>query len=95
MLPGYAIAYLQRCEVDDAVDIWALLKDCIERLLLSDVKVDEVWSLSTDELNAIQDFFRRVLQVVCDHHVVVIFQKGEGSEGSNVAAAPFALVSIE
>ncbi len=48
--------YLECGKVNDTVNIWVLLEDIVERFLISDVEVDKVWSLSGDELNAIDDF---------------------------------------
>ena len=63
------------------------LEDFVEVLLFPDVGMEEFGSLSTDEFNPIDGFFRGVEKVVCDDHFVVCFKKGKGSERANVACA--------
>jgi hypothetical protein len=73
--------------VDDIVDVWVLLEHLVERSLILDVKLVELWPLAADELNAVEDFFRRVVEVVDDNDLVTSLEKGEGCERANVASA--------
>ena len=43
--------------MDHAVNVWMRLEDFVEVLLLPDVDLKEVGSLSTDELDTIDGFF--------------------------------------
>lgn len=62
--------HLQRGEVDDTVDVRVGLEDLVESTLLGDVNLDELRSLSRDELNAVDDLVGRVVEVVCDDDLV-------------------------
>ena len=73
--------------MDDAVNVRVLFKDSIEGLLISDIEVDIVRSLATDELNAVQHFSGGVLEIVCNDHFVIIFEEREGCKGANVTGA--------
>lgn len=80
--------------MDDAVNIWMCFKDLVEILLFPDVGIEELRSLAADELNAIDYLFRSIVEVVRDHDFVTCLQQCEGSEGSNIAAAPGKVVSL-
>ena len=56
-----ATSYLECSEVNDTVNVWVLLENIVESFLISNVKVDKVWPLPSYELNAINNFRRRVL----------------------------------
>ena len=60
--------------MDDAVNVWMRLEDLVKVVLLPDVNVKEFGSLSTDELDPIDCFFRGVEEVVCNHNFVVCFE---------------------
>jgi hypothetical protein len=79
------LGYLQCSEVDHIVNVWVLLEDLVEGSLVRDVAFVEGRSLAADELNAVYDFFGRVVQVVDDDDLVVCFEEGESREGANVA----------
>lgn len=74
-------------KVDDIVDVGVFVKDCIQRLLVGDVKLFVLGSLATDELDAVKDFVGGVVEIVDDDHFVVMFEEGESSERANVAGA--------
>lgn len=67
------MSYLESSEVNDAVNVWMRLEDFVKVLFLPDVGMEEIGSLSTDEFNSIDGFFRGVEKVVCDNHFVVCF----------------------
>lgn len=54
-------ADLQRSEVDDIVNVWVLLEDLVERSLILDVELVELWPFAADELDTVDDFLRRVV----------------------------------
>lgn len=64
-------AYLQRSEMYDAVNIWMRLEDLIKVLLFPDIDVEVFRSFAADELNAIDDFFRSIVEIVHNHDFVV------------------------
>jgi hypothetical protein len=73
--------------VDDIVDVWVLGEYLVQRRLICDIALVKGWSLAADEFNAIDNFRRRVVQVVDNDDLVVCFQKSESCEGANVACA--------
>ena len=77
----------QSSEVDDIVNVWVLVKDCIESFLVGDVEFLVFWSLAGDEFDAVEDFVGRVVEIVDDDHFVVGFEEGECCEGPDVACA--------
>lgn len=79
--------HLQRSKVNDTVDIRVLLKHLVQLLLIGDIAGVELGSLAADELDAVEDFVRGVVEVVDDDDLVVGLEEGEGSEGANVAGA--------
>jgi hypothetical protein len=79
------LVYLQCSEVDHIVNVWVLLEDLVEGSLIRDVAFVKSRSFATDELDAVYDFFGRVVQVVDDDDLVVRFEEGESREGANVA----------
>ncbi|KAH5441296.1 hypothetical protein HBI47_043770 [Parastagonospora nodorum] len=80
-------AYLESSEVNDIVNVWVLFEDLVERSFVGDVGLVEGWSLAADELDAIDDFGRRVVEIVDDDDLVVCLEKSESCEGANVARA--------
>lgn len=73
--------------MDDIVDVRVLLEDFVESGLVCDVALVERRSLAADELDAIDDFWRGVVEVIDNNDLVVGFEKSESSEGANVARA--------
>ena len=57
--------------MDDAVNIRMRLKDFVEIVLFFDIDMEEFGPLPADELDAIDGFFRRVQEIVCDDNFVV------------------------
>ena len=60
--------------MDDTVNVWMRLEDFVEIVLFPDVDLKEVGSLSTDELDPIDSFFRGIEKVICDDDFVVCFE---------------------
>lgn len=71
----------------ETVDLGVLPKNLIQALLISDVDIVVGWPLSTDALNAVQNFFRRIVEVVDNDHFVVGFEEGKYGQGADVASA--------
>lgn len=78
--------YLQGGEVYDAVDVWVRIEDLVERSFVGDVGLVVLWALTRDQLKTVDAFFRGVVEVVDDHHLVVGFEELESGEGANVAS---------
>ena len=88
----------QRREVDDIVNVWVLLKHLVECRLICYIDLVEGWSLAADELDAVDDFWGGVVEVVDDDDLVVCFEEGEGCKGANVASTtkpPSVLIAHE
>ena len=58
------------------VNVWMCLEHLVEILLLPNIHMVEKGSFATDELDAIEDFFRRVVEIVRDDDLVVSFEQG-------------------
>jgi hypothetical protein len=71
--------------VDDIIDVWVLLEDLVKGSLICNIAFVESRPLAADELDAVDDFLGRVVEVVDDDDLVICFKKGEGREGANVA----------
>lgn len=78
---------LQGGKVNDIVNIWVLFKDLVEGSLISHVALVKGRSLAADELDAVDDFGGRVVEVVDNDNLVVCLEEGEGCERANVAGA--------
>jgi len=71
--------------VNDIVNVWVFLEDLVECCLICDVALVKGWSLAANELNAVYDFWRGVVEVVDDDDLVICLEKCEGREGANIA----------
>ena len=80
-------ADLQGGEVNDRVDIGMLAEDLVEGRLIGDVDGVELWALASELLQAVDDLFGGVVEVVDDDDLVVGFEQLEDGEGADVAAA--------
>lgn len=83
----YDSTHLQRSKVDNTVNVRVLLEHLVQLLLIGDIAGVELGSLAANELDAVEDFVRGVVEVVDDNDLVVCLEEGEGSEGANVAGA--------
>ena len=81
--------------MNDIVNVWVLLEDLVECSFVGDVRLVEGWSLAADELNAIDDFRRRVVEIVNDDDLVVSLKKSESCEGANVARATISKLAVD
>lgn len=52
--------------MDDTVNIRVLLEYLIKRAIIRDIKLIKRWPLTTDELNAIENLFGRIVEIVGD-----------------------------
>lgn len=73
--------------MNDTVNIRMFREDIVKRLFVLDVEIDKVGSLAADELYAIDDFSRGIVEVVCDDDFVASFEEREGGKGADVARA--------
>jgi len=71
-----------------------LVEDFVQLLLVCDIALYVVRLLAADELDSIDDFWRRVVEVVDYHDLVVGFEECEGGEGADVARAAMVNVSL-
>jgi hypothetical protein len=84
--PGFSHG-LEGSEVDDTVNVGVFLEDIVQGFFIGDVEVVVMRPFPADEFNAVEDFGRRVVQVVDYDDRVVGFEEGEGGEGANIARA--------
>lgn len=77
--------HLQSRKVDDIVDVWVLLEHLVKRSLICDIALVEGRSLAANELDAVDDFWGGVVEVVDNDNFVVGFEEGQGCERANVA----------
>ena len=87
------VSYLERSEVDNAVNVGVGLEDLVEALLVSDIELNELGLLAGDQLNAVQGLGGGVVQVVGHDNLVPSLEQGEGGERANVARATADMVS--
>ena len=66
--------------MDDRVDLWVFREDVVQGLLVRNVHVVELRALSGDELDAVDDFLLRVVEVVDDDDIVVGLEQGKDCE---------------
>jgi hypothetical protein len=71
--------------MDHRVDLGMFLEHGIQRLLVRDIDIVEDGLAATDELDAVQDLLRRVVEVVDDNDVVARDEKLQAGEGADVA----------
>ena len=83
----WAITNLERGEMDDAVDVWVLGKDTVERSLVGDINLVEGRSLAADQFNSIECDDGGVVEAVDDDDIVVVLEEGQRGERANVASA--------
>lgn len=76
--------YLEGRKVDDAVNVGVRSKHLVEGSFVGDIHLSEVWPLSGDQFNAIEDLCGGIVQVVGNDDLVASFKKGQGREGPNV-----------
>lgn len=73
--------------MDNVVNVWVFLEDLVESGLILDIQLVELWPLAADQLDAVDDLFRRVVEVVNDDNLVASLEEGESRERANVACA--------
>jgi len=76
--------YLQRSKVDNTVNLWMFGEDLVKSFLFCDIQIVVDGLLAANEFDAIEDFLRRVVEVVYDYDFVAGFEKRESSERANV-----------
>ena len=77
--------------MNDVVNVWVFLEDLVERCLICDIALVKGWPLAANELNAVYDFWRGVVEIVDDYDLVICLEKREGREGANVAGTTASL----
>lgn len=53
-----------------------------------------MWPLAADELDAIEDLFGGIVEIVADDYFVSSFEEGECGEGAYVASAAVTCISL-
>lgn len=83
--------YLQSSKVDNTVNIGMRSKDFVQCFLIRNIDLVEVWSLATEELDAIERDFRRIVQAVDDHDFVAMLKERKRGKRTNIAGASVSL----
>ena len=73
--------------MNDIIDIRVLLEHLIQCLFIGDVERVVLGFLAADQLNAVQDLFGGVVEVVDDDDLVVGLEESERGERADVAGA--------
>jgi hypothetical protein len=73
--------------VYDIIDIRMLTKHLIQSCFVGDVYIVVNGTLPGDEFDAIDAFFRGIVEIVDDDDLVFCLEKSECSEGADVASA--------
>lgn len=71
--------------MNNAVNVGVCGKDLVEGRWVGDISLHELRLLAGDQLNAVDDLCRRVVQVVGDDNLVASLEQGQGREGPDVA----------
>lgn len=71
--------------MNDAVNVGVGSKHLVEGSWVGDISLDEFGLLAGDQFNAVDDFGRRVVQVVSNDNLVASLEEGEGREGADIA----------
>jgi len=87
-------ADLERCKVDDIVELWVFHEDAIKSRLVRDVHVVVSGPFAGDDFYPVHAFFRGVVEVVDDDYIIAGFEKGNDGERANVARTSKALSAI-
>lgn len=74
------INYLQRCEVDDTVNLWVRFEDLLQLLLVGQVALVELGSFAANQLDAIQRDLGGIVEAVDDNDLVAMLEKGQRSK---------------
>lgn len=67
-------AYLERSEMYDTVDVWMGIEDLIDCSLIPHINIVKYRSFAAYQFNAIECFFRGVLEIVEDNDIVVCLE---------------------
>ena len=73
--------------MDYAVYIRMLCEYFVKCSFVRDIEIIKVGFLTADELDAVDDLWGRVIQVVCNDNLIARFQEGQSSEGSDISSA--------
>lgn len=73
--------------MNDAVNGRVLVKDVVEGLFIGNVDVVEGRTAAAKLLDAVEDDFERVVEVVDNDDVVIVFEESQSGKGANVAGS--------
>ena len=68
-----------------------LIKDCVQSFFVCYVELLKVWFLAADQLYAVDDLSRGIVEIVRDHDFVPSLQQRQRCKGANVASATSAI----
>lgn len=73
--------------MDNIVNVGVLLEDLIQSGLIGDINIVESGALATDELDAIDDLLRRIVEIIDNYNLVIGFEERENCKGTNIAGS--------
>ena len=74
------MTHLQSSEMNHIINVGVRVEDLIELLLIPDVELDELRSFPAYQFYAIQNFGRRIVEVVGNDDFVAMFEKRKSCE---------------
>lgn len=62
--------------MDDIVNVRMVVEHFVQSGLICDIDFVEFWALAADELNAVDNFLGRVVEIVDNNDLVICFEEG-------------------
>ena len=72
--------HLERGKVDDTVDIRMRSEDLVQSFFICDIDLVELWSLSAEQLNAVEGNLGGIVEGIDDDDFVTMLKKGKARE---------------
>ena len=71
--------------MDHIINVRMSFEDLVKIFLLPDVHFHKLGTFSSDEFNATEDLFARIVKVITYNNLIISFEERKGGEGANVA----------
>jgi len=72
--------------VYNAINLWVCVKDAVQGTFVGHVHIEENRSSAAYQLDAVDGYPRRVVKIIDNDYVVVVFEEGKGCKGPKVAS---------
>lgn len=73
--------------MNNAVNIGVRSEDLVKRSFVGDIDIVVGWSSASQQFNAADDFFRRVVLVVNNDNLITGLDEGDSGERANIAGS--------